>query len=566
MTSQMSYLQRRISSLVAELERGTLKLTEDVLNNETGIQLQKDLLAIRRLPDGEIDLSSCSPLVRSTARSLYLLKRATTEEEQKAGQNNLEIVSPEAISTAMKDYFQILEDFFIEATGTQPEKFAVKVSFSEQIRKNAEIITQRSQKAWETYVPKILKFHSEHTSLLLGAKRAIGGLKSVMGGASRFPESAFDGLRKFALYTDTIFIPDPILPWLEVERAEERFRRVHLLQACHDLLRIKPLVDANLPYPAVVVFPSWEKSLEASDEQTQDGISQLMLDFFSHYLNANFEDESEIIDYVTNSGRSLFREAVERHRLFFAPGAESILPFDEALGQYKLSISTWRSQEWINTAEEIPSELLVLNGIMERIVPQFHVRDNAYTLDAQPLFWLEPHFHYFRLCSEAGNDELREAGLLQSKTLSTVQSLLHPNLAWLGNVPIRDIARLREENQNEELRRRLSSYVEELSESQLEDLDRVAAEVTRGIASLLAEHDREAKRINEEYDKKHTATIGVSILTAGVAFYPWLAPLLSTSALLAPVGKATLDFYNKFRDRQTLSRSLTGVLSQAKKS
>jgi hypothetical protein len=560
----MGYLQRRISFLISELEQGRVVLTEDVLKSESGLQLQKELLAVHRMQNGEIDLSSCSPLVRSTARNLYLLKHSETAEKN-AEQKNISAVSPEAISTAMKVYFQILEEFFIEATGTQPDKFAVGLSFSERVSRDAVGIAHRGQRAWETYVPKILKFQGENTELLLGAGKSIGGLKNVMGGSSRFPGAAFDGFRKFALYTDTIFIPDPVLPWLEVDREEERFRHVHLIEACHELLQLKPLVDANLPYPAVVVFPSWEKSLEANDEQTQDSLSGLILDFFSHYLNASFEDESEIMSYITSSGRDHFRQAVDRHHLFLPPEAESVLPFNEALEQYKRSIATWRSQEWIDAAEKAPPELLVFNGIIERLIPQFHIRDNAYTLGAQPLFWLEPHFHYFRLCSEGGNNELKDKGLLNSQTLSTLQSLLRPNLAWLGNVPIKDIARLREENQNETFRRRLSSYVTELSESQLDDLDRVAAEVTRGIAALLAEHDKEAKRIDEEYDKKHVATIVGSILTTGAAFYPWLAPFLGSAALLVPVGKAAIDFYNKFQDRQTLARSLTGTLSHAQK-
>jgi len=557
----MSYLQRRIALLVNELEQGKLKLSEDILGSEVGVQLRNDLLSIQKLPNGEIDLSSCSSLVKSTAKTLYLVKRSTELEDQK--EQNSTIVSPDTISIVMKEYFQMLEDFFIDATGIKPDKFAIHSSFSEQIRKNAEMINRKAPKTLEKYVPAILNFHGKNTNLLLNAGKAIGGLKNVMGGNSRFSKSAFDGLRKFALYTDTIFIPDPILPWVEIERKEERFIYARLLEACHDLLRLKPLVDANLPYPAVVVFPSWEKSLENSDNQTQDGISELILSFFSYYLNATFEDESEIVNYVTNSGKERFFETVERHQLFFAPNATSILPINEAIKQYKNEISTWRSKEWMDAIEKESSEFLVLNGIMERILPQFHVRDNAFTLDAQPLFWLDPHFHYFKLCSEAGNNSLKDEGLLNPKTLATLQSLLHPNLAWLGNVPIQDLARMREENQNEAFRRKLSSYIGELSESKLGNIDQVAAEVTRAIASLLAEHDKEAKQMNEEYDKKHMTTIPLSLLTAGVSFYPWLTPFIGASAMLAPVGKAAFDFYNKSRDKRTLTRTLTGVLSVA---
>jgi len=496
---------------------------------------------------------------------MYSVKRLVEAERLGAEQEPSEHIAVETISEVMKEYFQLLEEFFIEVTGTAPDKFAVGETFGDRVRRDAKkIATQRTYEAYLTYTEKFARFQGRNSGLLLGAARVIGGLRCVVGGTSRFPKAAFDGLRKFALYADTIFIPDPVLPWIEAERSEERFRHVLLLEACHDLLRLKPLVDADLPYPVVVVFPSWEWSLEASDEETQDGMSELVLGFFSHYLGATFEDESEIIQWVAGSGKNTFREVVDRHRLFWPPGAESPLPFGKAVEQYKKELGTWRSSEWLDLAEALSPEELVLNGILERVALQFHVRDNAHTFDSQPLFWLPAHFHYFRLCSQAGNGELEQTGLLKSQSVSLLQSLLHPNVAWLGNVPIDHLVRLREENRNEEFRRHLALYLEALSTTELDDLDRVSAEVMRGIASLLAEHAREATRIAEEYDKKHAVTIGLSVLTLGVMIYPWLAPLLGAAPALAPAGKYAMDIYKEYNARKTLAHSLAGVLSEAK--
>jgi hypothetical protein len=412
------------------MERGNIRFAEEFLNSDKGRTLQRELLAVKTLPDGAVDLSTCSPLVRSAARSMYSVKRLLEAERRTAERKESKNIAVEQISEAMKEYFQLLEEFFVQVTGTASDKFAVEESFGERVRRDArEIATQKTYEAYQTYAEKIGKFHGKNTALLLGASQAVGGLRCVVGGNSRFPKAAFDGVRKFALYADTIFIPDPVLPWIEAERSEERFRNVLLLQACHDLLRLKPLVDADLPYPAVVVFPSWEWSLEASDEETKDGMSELVLGFFSHYLEATFEDESEIIEWVAGSGRNTFREVVDRHRLFWPPGAESPLPFGKAVEQYKKELGTWRSSEWLDLADALSPEVLILNGIVERVAPQFHVRDNAHTLDSQPLFWLPAHFHYFRLCSQAGNGELEQTGLLKSQSASLLQSLLHPNVA-----------------------------------------------------------------------------------------------------------------------------------------
>lgn len=497
-------------------------------------------------------------------QEFYLLKHMAANKEEQA-KKEYTTPSPDEITKALRKYFDILHNFFLETTGSQASKFTKNSSFSEAIKTDPTELASRAEKTYPRYIPEILRFHSEFSNVLLGSGRSIGGLKNVLGGSSRFPIAAFDGLRKFALYADTIYIPDPVLPWLETDRKEEHFRLIKILEACHDLLRIKPLIDVNLPYPAVIVFPSWEKSLETSDEQTQDRIWDLVLDFFSHYLGTRFEDEGDLIEYVIGPGRLRFREAVDKHRLLYPPEANNLMSFDEGVKTYKDAVKVWRTPEWMAQFESLPPEQQVLNAIVERLIPQFHVKDNSYSFDANPLFWLAPHFYYYRLCAEAGNSELQKHGLLKTQTFAALQSFLHPNMVWLGNVPIDDIVRLREENQNEEFRRKLSGYLSNLSETDVGDMDRVAAETIRGIAGLLAEHNKEAQRIDSQYQKKHAGTLGTTILTAGVSLYSWLAPLLGAEALLAPTVKLAADLYNEFRERQKQSRSLTGVLSEAKR-
>ncbi len=138
---------------------------------------------------------------------------------------------------------------------------------------------------------------------------------------------------------------------------------------------------------------------------------------------------------------------------------------------------------------------------------------------------------------------------------------LFPKINALEQIGVK----FRQENKNEDFRRHLSSYLDQLSEAQLEDIDRVAAEVTRGIASLFVQHNQEAKRIEEEYRRKHTHTLGFIMLTAGASMYPWIAPFLGLSAALAPMGKLAFDLYEEYYANRKLNRSLAGVLSQASK-
>jgi len=54
--------------------------------------------------------------------------------------------------------------------------------------------------------------------------------------------------------------------------------------------------------------------------------------------------------------------------------------------------------------------------------------------------------------------------------------------------------RLRLNNENEDFRRRLNDFVHGLGEASLQDLDRVTAEVARGIGSLLIDHQQQLKK------------------------------------------------------------------------
>ena len=565
-----SYLQRRLSLLVSKFEEGKVFFSKDLLNKEDRNRLIGELSLLKRLSDGSVDISSATPLVRSVARMFYTLEKhfrsggdTKTDEITYHPEEDLTI---EDIMKSQREYFDLLEGFFEEATGTTAEKFLeMGESFHEAIqRRRNDRFIKRFGDALDAYLPKIREFHSKGSNTLLRAHELVGGLKCVIGGSSGFPETAFDSFRKFALYADTIFIPDPILPWIEVDRRAERFRHIHFLQSCLYLLKLKPLIDIDLPYPAVVVFPSWEKSLESANEETRDAISEFLLGFFSYYLGSNFEDESELVDYVSNQGKESFRQIVISEQLFLPPGCPPPKDFDEALEKYVDFVHQERSDEYIKRTDALAPEILVLNGIWERLLPQFHVRDNSQMLRAHPLFWLPAHCHYFRLCSRVSNSELNQLGFLEQKTLSVLQALQHPTNSWLGNIPIEEIATLRAENCNEVFRKKLVECFSTLSNANFEEINSVAAEVGRAIMSLISEHDREAKRIAEKYVRKNTLTLGIAVLTLGVQFFPWLAPYLGNLSACGVITKYAYDKLNQYRDSKLLGDSLFGVLSHAK--
>jgi hypothetical protein len=558
----MGILIRRIERLRQELESGQIILPAD--DSGALAQFKEDLLKIQVLPNGEIDLTTCTALVRQLSKTILSAKRAMQDDDTPSAGPLQHDFTATQVEETQREYFQLIEAFFENTTGRPSELFAKYQSFTDEVRADARNIGNRLQKSLADFAAKLQEFYGRHSSMLMRAATLYSGLNAVIGGTSGFPQSAFDGYRKMALYADTVFIPDPVLPWIESARENEAFRAPRLLQACHDILRLRPLANARLPYPAVLVFPSWEKSLEAGDEQTIDGIEELTLSFFSHYLGTHFDDQSEVLKFIQGSGRDQFRLAVNSYGLLIPPQCDRPVSVDEGIEQYRSYIRIWRPKAFRETTERLSPEAMALMLISERLAPQFHLRDNARMLKAHPLFWHPTHYHYFHLCANATSSQLEYEKVIDRQTVTLLAALNTPPLAWLGNVSLTDLVRLRESNANEKLRNDLAVHIRALTETALDEVNRVGADIARGIASLLSQHSAEVEKLWHEYKKKLVLdSIGV-VVTAGAALSPLLSGLVAALGTSAAVGNFVRNLIQYGIDSRALSRSLMGILSSAK--
>jgi hypothetical protein len=297
---------------------------------------------------------------------------------------------------------------------------------------------------------------------------------------------------------------------------------------------------------------------------TQDGIGRLCIDFFSHYLGTLFEDESEISQYVSQHEDDFFR-IVESRALFVAPSAQVGLPTGEALKAYRRDIATWRTETQRDMLDRMPDSSVIVHGIMERLVPQFHLKENAETFLAHPLLGLPQQAHYFSLCGEMYEQRLAARKLLRNETIAVLDALSEQEFGWLGNVPMKALIELRSKNTNSEFRQRLATFVSELYDAELGDVDRVAAEIGRGIAAMIAEHQNEMRRIQEEYKRRYSKTAVAAWTTVAAQFVPLLAPI-ATFLAVPSAGKYLWDKVDERYEKRKAQQSLTGVIATARRS
>ena len=473
------------------------------------------------------------------------------------------MTNPRRIAVIEREFFGILDEFFLRATGSSPTEFATFDSFAGGINREAPKLAVRAPAAFLYAYETLSVFYKKYGGELFAEAKKLSGLNFVLGGSSRFLESQFNSVRKVVLYADTVLIPDPILPWIEDPRKEERCRNVLFLQSVFALLHLKPLVDADLPYPAVIVFPSYEKSLEKLDPATQARINDLATGILSVYLGREFAGFEELVSFTkTNEGD--FLRGIDHHHLFVAPGGDVGQPLVDALKAYAEDIKRWRSDEYLSSIAKLPKGTLLLIALMERITPQYHLFENAEELSSCPMLCLPAQWHYYSIACKFFEQRLKAQGILDETTINIVRGINQPELKWLGNIPVEALVDLRRNNENEEFRKTLKARISDLHGAALSDLNRVTSEVSRSITSLLASHDKQIVEIEKKYQSKYRNILIGSCATVAALLVPALAPIIGVSAPLV-IGRTYLDAkISEHKDRGKASRSLMGVLAAAK--
>ena len=474
------------------------------------------------------------------------------------------MTDPEKLSSEYQTkFFDHLGKFFHRATGCAPEKFATAETFSEVVRREATSLARRIPETYAWADRQIRALQAREGLDVFTAARNLGGLKLVLGGSSRFLDTHLEAVKSSLLYADTILIPDPIMPWLETPREEERFRHVNFLQAAFFLLHLKPIVDARLPYPAILVFPSWEKTLEEKDPYTKEALLQLITDVLAFYVNREFERFDDVLRFIHDHPDD-FLAAVEAKSLFVPPGGQPGESLEHALTRYRQELSTWRSAEWLDPFSRLPPAKAVLNGIMERLSPQYHLLENADELGSHPLLCVEQQAYYYGLVAETASQRLVHLQLLDKGTRTLLEALSSQRLKWLSNVPMEALVDLRSRNENSVFRQRLSSCINKLHESTLEEIDKVVNEVCHDISVIIAEHDMQLADIQSRYKRVYGQTAVAAWAAFTALIIPTLAPFIGTTAPFALATKYAWDKIGELSEKRKLSKSLTGVLARAK--
>lgn len=420
---------------------------------------------------------------------------------------------------------------------------------------------------------ELAAFYRANSVKLFQFAKTLGGMRLVTGGQRTFGPSALNAVRITGLYADTQLLPDPVFPFLSAE-LQLNAKPLQLANTLFYVLQLCPLVDAELPVPPVFVFPSFEEGLEEHDAHTKHGIEQLAVRMLAPLCEGAVASVGELFEYAQKYGEP-FAQAILASGLFIPPGAQPDQRFDvtEAAKAYIAALEGVRSEGMLARMKTLPTGVLLLNGVLERIRPHYYLLENATELGAQPLLSQRAHWHYFEKCALANAEDLRRKSVLSEQAFQTLRAVQDDSLSWLATIPVQTLTELIANNEHRWLREELNKYTAQLAGSTAIDTNDMLREVSFGLASLVQRQQKAMSDIERKYaPKKMAAYFGGGsglVVAATAAMLPSLSPLLGVAipavAAAAAVGGGVLGFGKEkvaeLVEKRQAERSMLGVLA-----
>lgn len=535
----------------------------------------EDLLGAPLTPLGLVDISKLSQAGISFGRATGLAVEAMGSFSQKQE----EATAPMAPEDTQCELFHHFERLFAALTGVAVEHIGKFEEMQSRLIARFRDEHKALARSFNSAQDELVAFYTAHGTEMFSYAKGLGGMKAVAGGQRQFTESGLEATRISGLYTDTQLIPDPVYPFF----ASDLPLNAKLLQLAHVLyylLQLKPLVDARLPVPVVVVFPSFEEPLEKSDAFTKAGIEALLLQVVAPVCDGSITAVSELVEYAAKYPDK-YLPAVMAKQLFVPAGHEAydFHNASDALRAHIAGIEGRQSQKIVDEFKKMPAGVAVTGAILDRLRPQYHLLENANELGAQPLMALPVHWHYFGLCAKASAQEMVNMKVLSEESFLTLQALQDDNVSWLANIPIEGLVEIRRNLEVETFRQELKKYTSQLAAAGPLEINDVVKEVNHGLASLVQRHAKAMDEVKANYWPKIVGVGAGAVLGAlgigSLAFLPALAGMAGVAVSAGAVGGAlgggalsgVKEIASAKAEQRHLSRhSLIGMLATARRS
>lgn len=466
-----------------------------------------------------------------------------------------------------KSYFEITHNFFVKFVGKNPDEFndfeSLVLHLKEMYENNKNNISyfSRLTQIREDFIEKLVSLYTSESAQSFKAAQNLDVFKINLGGSSRFLKTQLNAVRKSLLLTDLVLIPDPILPWIEKEREDEKLKNLRMIEAVYFVLNLKDLVEENFETPPFFIFPSWEKLLEEKDYITKENLNHLLFEFLSFYLNVNINCEEDLVNYLSKYSNDFFN-TVQKKRLFISPNGMQIHNLKDSISNYRDYASQHRTVDWCE--KNLTSDIhVIVNGIAERLAPQYHLFENSHEMSSNPYLCIPEHAYYYNLISKM-SWSFNTNKPIDKQTDTILNVLTSQRLDYLANLNDNEIKMLRKSDEHILFKNDMRTFVNSISNVDMDNIDYIAREFSQFLDIKVKQHVQELDGLKRKYRSKNLQTLGLVGGTLAVNFMPLLGQLVSVLGAGSVVAKYVSDKVDEKYDFRKTNSSYMGVIALAK--
>jgi hypothetical protein len=513
---------------------------------------------VRYGPDGEIDLSTVDPLVRSLALGAeFFSDRRKLKESSSLGE-------------IQKLYFETIENNFkpffneMKRTGANPADIARHVASDDNYRgqliKVLPDFLAALDEFWDAAGP-VVHAHLEDMH---------GPLKCVFGG-DLFPTHDENIASKCGIYTDTIILPAPFLRSRDVfARTDERQKAYYLIKHGLNVLQYKDLACAEVDPPIVVICPDYT-ALEESERKFIFNFSESDTLFHAEKIfGRKFSSLDEMMEFATRLDTidSVVSEIKQPKRVLF--DTEWDLPLRESIVKVMDELV---AKQLLRT--DIPG-VVVAAQAMGRMATSNELLIKARRLGGSLIIDAPTSWQYLAWKLEYDAErEKKEDSSVELHVLRGLEELSGTEMQWLGHVPPEALIEIRKMGALPELRQAFSAGVADLVALNPSNFYRTTDKVFDNIHRAFEEHQKKIDALKGKKWKFAGKDLGAWLAVGSIEFaaaltgYPvWGLAALAAHQISDPV--KLKDIPKSIRElaaeNEKLKQSPVGLLFQYSKS
>jgi hypothetical protein len=531
-------LRRRLKILQEQFKQGKVKIAE-------GLDVEKSLLAVRQGPNGEIDLNTVDPLVRSMA----LAVTAMHDRE--------ELKNETSLSEIQNMYFKFIEDNFghfyemMLKQNLTPHDAGRALTQNkksiEEITENLDEFLGVIDQFWEG-VGEIAHIHIEDMH---------GNIKGIFGG-DLFPTHDENIASKCGIYTDTIVLPDPFLRSKHIfANYPQESRAYYFIKHAMNILQYKDLACADVDTPIIAILPDQSALQEEEKEFFYSLGKDDSLIHAGKLFGRKFESFDELIEFA--------QELDTIERAVAEIGDETRVLFDtEWEGDVSAQLNQALESEHYKPFVDSPGMLLASQALGRMSVSN-ELLVKSRRLNGTPIIDAPTSWQYLAWKMEYDSERTESAtGEHDLHIVRGLQDLAFNEMEWLGNIPPDALIDIRKQGAMDDIRAMLGNGINDIVNSNPANFHRSRDQIFDNINGAFQQHRKNIEELKAKKwkfagkDMGSWMVMGSLGVTAAVTGMPvWgLAAIAADQMLDAP----------KLKDIPQSIRDLADESNKVKKS